>query len=426
MWKVTYEAGSALGMTAATIRNKVECLRQSLDLSDADIRVIIERQPTILHLSAEKNIAPTIHFLMQLLDSGEADMRNIILDFPSVICYTTKNLKSKVAFFTDHLGLSTAETRSLFLAEPNLLRASVRTGLVPHMRFLRRDLDISAPALRQIVQKHPRILLYSLDDNLIPKLIFYCISTLHMTTDQVQKMLLQYPDAILKYNLDRHILPITSYFLKDLDMSAIEFRGILLKFPRIMTHSLVKIKHVLGYLRYEIGLSGHATKRILYQAPQVIGLSRTNLVSKVQYLQDSLGLAPEELLHVLAGMPTLLKLSIDSNLRPKVVYLGQSFGGDDSLLREAVLKLPTLLGYSLDKRIRPRMEALLRAGVAPMSITVAIPMNESNFVAWLARKAAKGRPEPSAIVPYYHLASKDKGERITHWTRPRRLVAEGE
>jgi mTERF domain-containing protein len=292
--------------------------------------------------------------------------------------------------------------------------------------------------LRLIVQKNPRILLYSLDDNLIPKLIFYLIMTLGMDLKQVERTLLSYP-YILDYNLDRHILPITKYFVKDLEVSPTEFRGILLKFPRLLTHSLSKIKHVVGYLRYELGLTGAQVKRVLYQAPQVIGLNTEgNLASKVEFLRAAFALNPDQLRSVVAGMPTLLVLSIDRNLQPKTDYLREAFGGNDDgnheALQEAILRLPTLLGYSLDKRIRPRLQAILDAGLDPSRITVGIPMTAERFDGWLhrrkekaqsivpARRKIKGR-NPQSIVPAQlpslTVPDSDPAGRIVHWTRPR-------
>jgi hypothetical protein len=252
MWKITFEAGSVLGMTVANVRRKVDVLRENMNLSDDDLRTIIGRQPTILQLSADKNISPTILFLVRALDLGRDDLRLLILASPTILSYKQSNLQSKISFFRRLMDFSVDECRDLLLAEPKLLRAGVRTGLVPRMRFLVRDMDIPMEKLRPIVQKNPRILLYSLDDNLIPKLIFYLIMTLGMDLKQVERILLSYP-YILDYNLHRHILPITKYFVQDLDVSPAEFRGILLKFPRILTHSLSKIKYVSNCIVAVVG-----------------------------------------------------------------------------------------------------------------------------------------------------------------------------
>jgi hypothetical protein len=125
-------------------------------------------------------------------------------------------------------------------------------------------MDIPMDKLRLIVQKNPRILLYSLDDNLIPKLIFYLIMTLGMDLKQVQRTLLSYP-YILDYNLDRHTLPITKYFVQDLEVSPTEFRGILLKFPTLTSCQNPNCRR----LSHANSVDWAQVKRVLYQ-PSVL------------------------------------------------------------------------------------------------------------------------------------------------------------
>jgi hypothetical protein len=282
------------------------------------------------------------------------------------------------------------------------------------MRFLVRDMEIPLAKLRSIVSSNPRVFLYSLDDNLIPKLVYFLIMTLHMDLAQVQKLLTSYPQ-FLSYSLDRHIVPLAQYLTNDLGFGTPEVRALALKYPRLFTFGLARVKTRAGYLRYELGLGADQVRRVLGRAPQAaIGLGETNLKAKVEFLRSALGFGPGErgagggsggdddsdddgFRKVLAGMPTLLMLSVPNNLQPKVVYLVQSLGGRGgeaagrAALRGAVLRHAALLGYSLEGRIRPRMERILRSGADPSSITVGIPLKEADFDAWLRNKDAKSR-----------------------------------
>ena len=80
-----------------------------------------------------------------------------------------------------------------------------------------------------------------------------------------------------------------------------------------MTYSLVRIKHVAGYLRYELGLNADGVRRVLYQAPQVLGLdTKNNLAPKVAFLEESLGFADmSQVRQLIMGMPSVLNLSVD-------------------------------------------------------------------------------------------------------------------
>ena len=438
MWRITYEAGSALGMTASTIRHKVDVLKQGMNLSLPNIQLLLERQPTLLHLSAEKNLIPTMEFLKTQLRLDKGDLRQLVLASPCILTYQKSNLLSKIRFFTRDMGYSVKECRNLWLSEPKLIRVGVSSGLVPRLRFLTKDMEMAMENVRRIVQKNPRILLYSLDNNIIPKLVFFLIMTLQMDTSQIQRLLLSYP-ALIDYNLEDHILPIARYFLQDLEYSPAELRSILLKFPRLWTYSLRKIKRVVGYLRYEVGLAGSQVKRVLFQAPQVISLRETHLKEKFVYLQDAFRLTEDQVQTVVAGMPTLLVLSLASNLQPKRDFLFEAFDYDLEALSAAVLRLPTLLGYSLDNRIRPRLEAIRQTGLDPARITVGIPMKQDKFEGWLKRRAAKHRSEEQqrgkgleaarnralyplmkALPPAEMQTTDPEPDRIVHWTRKRR------
>ena len=438
MWKITYDAGSVLGMTAATIRRKVEVLQSLMNLTDDELRTIIQRQPTILQLSADKNLSPTILDLLRYLDLGRDELKSLILGFPGILTYSKSNRRSKIRFFTRILGFSTEETRKIFLKEPMLFRTGVHTGLFPRMRFLLKDIQIPMEDLRHIVMRHPRILLYSLEDNLIPKLVYYCLLTIRMEPPHVVRLLRSYPD-FMGYNLDRQILPITRYFLQDLDYSVNEFQKILLNYPRLVTNSITKIKHFVGYLRFESGLCAAQVRRVLYQAPSLLGLETDGSVrNKVSFIREQLGLDDEEWKRMLTGIPNVLLLSIDNNIKPKLSYLMEAFEYDQVALREAILRLPTMLGYSLEKRIIPRMEAILEAGIDdPGSITIGIPMKEDRFNTWLEGRRKKliskedriyDSDDPSAVSEESGNVGKDElggtadaSDRVIHWTRERRL-----
>eukprot|EP00977_Amphora_coffeiformis_P007092 scaffold1549_cov156-Amphora_coffeaeformis.AAC.6 len=432
MWKITYDAGAVLGMTADNIRHKVEVLRKLMDLTDEDLRTIIERQPSVLHLSADKNVSPTILNLLRSLDLSRDELKYLIVSFPGILTYSKTNLRAKIRFFKFILGLTTEQCRKAVLKEPTLFKTGVHSGLFPRTRFLLNDMQIPVEDLRQIVLRHPRILLYSLEKNLIPKLVFYCLMTIHLEPTQVAKLLRSYPDFI-GYNLDRHILPITRYFLKDLDFSMPEFQKILLNYPRLMSNSLTKIKHVVGYLRFETDLSAAQVRRVLYQAPSLLGLNTDISVrNKVEYIRKTLELSDVDWKTLLVGIPNVLLLSVDRNLKPKMSYLLDAFDDDVDSLREAILRLPTLLGYSLEKRICPRMEAILEAGIDdPGSITVGIPMKEDRFEKWLQGRTNRQARQTSSPAEGSSLPSGkstgsnpsedfDASGRIIHWSRERR------
>ena len=386
MWKITLEAGSILGMTPANLKKKISLLRRTMDLSDEDIREILGKQPAVLHLSADRNLAPTILLLVRALDLSKSELRSIIMVCPSILGYSLDNLKKKLSFFMETLAFNTEEdgkckVRDMFLLEPKLLSCGVKSGLVPRMKFLHKEIQFTLNDLRKLYQKNPKLLVYSLDNNLREKIVFFFILQLQMELEHVRKMLLSYPN-LMNYNLENHMKPIAEYFLTELEFSTTELRSIMMRFPRLFTHSLYRVKHTVGFLRFELALDGQQVKRVIFQAPQIIGLdTEGNLKNKLNFLEDRIGLSQQELAMFIAKMPTIFNLNVQTSLVPKFDYLERCFNTTVEL-KSALIKQPVLLGYSLD-RIQSRMEQLIEAGIAPNKITVGISMTEDNFHKWL-------------------------------------------
>ena len=411
MWKITNDAPSVLGLKAKNVRNKVHVLQSLVGFSDEEIRRLITSQPTLLQLSVKKNLSPSILYWIRQLQIGKDELKTLILGCPALLKYSRANVQGKLMFFQSIMGFSLQECRKLLVSEPRLLTSSVKTGLIPRLEFLNKEIELSLPEIRKMVQKNPRILLMSVEQNLTPKCVFYFIMTLQMNTKDVGKLLIKYPQ-ILDYNLEHHITPIHHYFLS-LDFSSYEFSRIIQRYPRLVTYSLIHIKRRIGYLRFGLYFQADAIRRILYQCPQIVSLGQENLETTVDFLLQTVApgtsLVPSNsvegsndgpdsselvetddkdalsILQILiAGLPTLLTLSIEKNLQPKVDYLRDRLGQEE--LSSALLRMPALLGYSLDKRIEPRLEAMLKAKIPPGKITQAITQTQDNFEEWLERQ----------------------------------------
>ncbi|KAL3826325.1 hypothetical protein ACHAXA_003649 [Cyclostephanos tholiformis] len=388
MWKITLESGSILGMTPLNLEKKVSLLRRTMNLSDEDVRVILGKAPTVLHYSADRNLAPTILFLVRSLDLSKGELRTMVLDCPSILSYSLENLSKKIAFFVA-LGYDGIDSvRELLVGTPKLLLSAVDTGLVPRLKFLTQEINFSIEEVRRLCQSNPRLLLYSLYDNLGEKIVFFFILQLHLEPADVRKILLAYPQ-IMDYNLENHMKPIAEYFMTELEFSSAEVGSIILKFPRLFSYSLFKIKHVTGFLRYELELDSRQAKRVIFQAPQVLGLAEDSTKAKLDFLRNRLELSTDELGLVLSKMPTLMCLGIKT-LASKLDYLESSVDHrDNKLLKDTILTQPSLLGYSLHLRIQPRMEQLKAAGIPPHKITVGVSMTEARFQQWLSSSQSK-------------------------------------
>ena len=273
MWRITKYAPSALGMKATTIQAKVEVLKEALNLSGSDIQILLEKQPSLLNLSAEGNLKPTLVYLAQNLDlqstrpTDQDILRELVLECPSILTISMENLQSKFQFFQKNAGFSVSQMRKLVQKEPKLLTTSVKT-LHQRWQFLHRELQFPRDKLRELILKdNSRVFMKNLDADLRPKIIFFFIMTLQMTKEEVLKLLLKYP-PIMDISLENRLRPILQYLVQ-LEFSNYEVSRMILKSPRFVTSSLLTIKHVIGYLRFELGLQASDVRRILYQTPQV-------------------------------------------------------------------------------------------------------------------------------------------------------------
>uniref|UniRef100_A0A7S2L9C5 mTERF domain-containing protein, mitochondrial n=1 Tax=Leptocylindrus danicus TaxID=163516 RepID=A0A7S2L9C5_9STRA len=422
MWKITLEFPAVLGLAVKNLERKIDFLRKAMDLSDEDIRHIIGLQPSLLHLNVESNLSPSVTLLMENLQLKKSDLRVLVKSCPSILCYSIDdNLIYKLAFFLITLGTTPDEARNAFLKEPRLLTCSVETCLLPKFQFFHDDLLFPVDDIRSMVCKEPKILLYSLENNLCQKIVSYFMSMLHMDEVSVKRLLTTYPQ-VMNYSLHDSMIPVTRYFISDLGFSNDDFVRIILKYPRLFTLSLSKVKHMVGFFKYELALESASVRKIIHQSPQCLGLSiELNIQAKLRFLRTKLELKEDQLRQIITGMPTIFQCSIERNLDPKLDFLLDAFGGDVEKLKGTVMKLPSLLGYSLEKRIKPRMNFLLDIGEDAHGITGAVTLSAERFEEWLIGRRVKlayerRKAEERKLAKEAREGERRK-ERIVKWTR---------
>jgi len=403
MLRITFTYPSLLGQTVDNLKAKVTVLKVRLGLDAQDLKTLLEKSPQVLQLSAQNNLRPTLAFLKETLNLSKSDLRNIVLRTPTVLTYSLDTLHQKLHFFLGNvlppastspdkaptsLRLNKTQCKKMLLENSSLLRNSVHTCLLPHLRFFAQELHFSPESLRKVVLEQPRLLTYSLQFNLRPKIVGFFMERLDMTFSHVERMMKAFP-KILDYSLQDNMLPVAQFFVSDLGYSTMEFRSIMLKCPRIVTYSMDKVHQVVSYLRDDLGMNPRQLKRIFFQQPQIFGLNlSSNLLPKIHFLRTEFDLNPPQLRKVIAGMPTLLGLSVEDNLVPKIEYL-RMYARDEEELREVVIIQPTLLGYSLKNRIAPRLLAMGAIDEPFRKIAGTVTLTELKFQKWIKYREEK-------------------------------------
>ena len=74
-----------------------------MDLNDDNIRDILTKQPSILHLSSNRNVSAKVLFLVRYLDLSKSELRQMFVSYPCILCYSMENLK-KIHFFESVMG----------------------------------------------------------------------------------------------------------------------------------------------------------------------------------------------------------------------------------------------------------------------------------------------------------------------------------
>ena len=167
--------------------------------------------------------------------------------------------------------------------------------------------------------------------------------------DQVAKVVATAPQT-LGYSIEQNLKP-TVEWLSELGLSKAQVAKVVSAFPNVCGYSIEKKMASVHWLLY-FGLSRSEVASTLAVKPQILGYSlERNLKPKVRWLQDW-GLQRDQILR----HPVILGLSM-TNLKSKVNRL------NDVLTKEQVIDLiarsPGVLGYSAE-RFQNRLEVLAR------------------------------------------------------------------
>ena len=145
--------------------------------------------------------------LQQRLDLSEAELKRVVLRLPSVLGYSFANLEPKLAALQQRLGLSEAELKKVVLGRPTTLGNSFEESLEPSLAALQQRLGLSEAELKKVVLGLPAVLGLSFEKNLLPKLDFLqeeCCLTGEVK--ELRDRIVTAP-AMLSYSLEGRLRP---------------------------------------------------------------------------------------------------------------------------------------------------------------------------------------------------------------------------
>jgi hypothetical protein len=143
---------------------------ERLGLSEPELKKVVLALPTVLGLSYEDNIKPSLAKLQERLGLREAELK-VVLALPSVLGFSYEdNLKPKLDHLQSEVGLTLDALRELVLRDSRVLSASLDASLRPNIVLWRESLAEEGLQLAEVVAKSgPRILRASFEKRTRPR-----------------------------------------------------------------------------------------------------------------------------------------------------------------------------------------------------------------------------------------------------------------
>ena len=378
MMRITFQHPTVLGLSVEdNIRPTLRFLAESLHLDGRAVVNICRLHPPLLHLNVDTNLRPTVGWFCKRLDLSPVQLGQIVAKFPSMLGYSIElNLEPKVAFLTRALALRAG--KATLGAGVALSRSHSRTT---HCEDDDGDLydsseDKSFPDLGFILERHPALFSPSLYYSMQPK-VELVRRELGLDPLALQRLMLHRTNGVpqlLSYSLEDNLGPKIIFLRQQLGFSSAETSKLLRLAPKLITLSLDKrIIPLVSYLQSDLGMSPSETRRVLLRFPRLPSYNiESTLRPRVEFIRRTLfengphdaSDAPEDdadsdskLVRLLCMAPQLLGVRLEDKIKQLDKHLGWRLT-DGSTLRRCAVGLPTMLTYSVEANLVPKIAFL--------------------------------------------------------------------
>ncbi|KAL9184299.1 hypothetical protein ACHAXT_002385 [Thalassiosira profunda] len=248
-----------------------------------------------------------------------------------------------------------------------------------------------------MIVSRPQLLIYSLPN--VMATTTYFTKELGLSADEFASMLQAYP-SVLMHSIDTRLRPTVDFLQNECGGGKenwASWKRVVHSYPKIFSISLERtLRPKLQFLcdKRCLGLKRSELSQVVGRFPPTLWLTEDNLQSKLDFLTTSLDLKESELRALVVSYPQILGLSLD-NLNEKMsFFLGDgrdaiNCGLSKQQLKEFVLYQPALLAYSLEKRLRPRTEQMQEKNIffyyCPKNL---MSYTDAKFESWISAQAA--------------------------------------
>eukprot|EP00439_Symbiodinium_sp_Y106_P068994 s3089_g11.t2 len=341
-----------VGMSDSSRPNLEEFRCKEVGLDTGQVAKMIATFPSVLGLSIEANLKPTVDWIKGL-GLSQLQVAKMIATFPSVLGLSIEaNMKPTVEWIKG-LGLSQSQVAKVIAKFPQLLGCSIEENLKPTVEWIK-GLGLSQSQVAKVIAKFPQVLGYSMKANLKPTVEW--IKGLGLSQSQVAKVakvIAKFPQ-VLGYSIKANLKP-TVEWIKGLGLNQSQVAKLIASFPAVLGLSIeANLKPTVQWIE-GLGLSQSQVAKVILQRPQVLGYSiEANMKPAVEWMKG-LGMSKCHVSKLIAAYPPVFGRRIDRNLSVKHRLLQKYFPGSQAA--ELLAQSPRLWSYRY-ARLERRLSVL--------------------------------------------------------------------
>ncbi|KAH7433272.1 hypothetical protein KP509_07G062300 [Ceratopteris richardii] len=291
---------------------------------------------------------------LRTLGVKASHLPGVLARWPQLFQYECDQL-AMVEEFLKGLGLSQKEIGAFVRKHPEILGQDVEKDLKPTVNFLK-DLGLPVIDVKKLVTRHPVLILEGAEKSLSP-LIEYLVS-IGVKRSHVGALLVRRP-MLVASDVKKDLWPVGDY-LKKLNASADDIDKIITSFPHLFRYDLGQDFQPAVLQLESLGVDPIFMGKLLRRHPQLLN-NRLNFESKTNFLLN-LGLERKDLGKVIYNAPQLLGLSVDDKMQPAIEFL-ESLGITRSSLLKIIKRKPMVLAYNIETKLQPNTEFLEKLGI---------------------------------------------------------------
>ena len=267
-----------VGMSDSRRTNLEEFLCKEVGLNTGQVAKMIATFPSVLGLSIEANLKPTVEWIKGL-GLSQSQVAKVILQRPQVLGLSIEaNLKPTVDWIKG-LGLSQSQVAKLIATFPPVLGYSIEANLKPTVDWIK-GLGLSQSQVAKVIATFPQVLGLSIDANLKPTVEW--IKEFGLSQSQVAKMIATFP-SVLGLSIEANLKP-TVDWIKGLGLSQSQVAKLIATFPPVLGLSIeanLRIKYVL----IQSVFRGGAAAELLARSPRLWSYRYTRLEHRLHVLK---------------------------------------------------------------------------------------------------------------------------------------------